>query len=351
MQFIYGSSGSCANEIGFARSDNDGSLKKKKIIVKAESNYRVTPLDYQMDELLFMTELCSATAVGSVSTLWRLNLGNKFALPKEVYSLTYQGTRSGLIVDAKIDLASNKTVVMAWINGDQQIVTAETNPLLIWSLSRQGWLLEGIYASAFDVDAGWSLSVYGNSINSDVWRSVYVDWRTDIEGFGKIIPRGYGTKAQFQGRGSLNSVVTGILKMPYIFETSQGVYVCSDYPSTSGPVIDVDNNPRCNRISGNQRGQLTTSFAKGKSARSSSDAIISSSDKKAYIFNPGPIFGTWSPVKIEETIDLASLFRSLPGIYYLLSTYETFWDIGEVSPSLIFKGFFSNNNYSSRVKR
>ena len=340
LQFIYGTSTTCGGEIGFFRMSKDGVAKKDKTIVKADPKYSITPLDYQNDELLFSSEICDSSKVGSVSTIWRLNLGNKNATPKEVYSLTYQGTRNGLILDAKIDLASSKILVLAWVNGDQQLFTAESNPLLIWSQIRQGWQSAGIYASGFDVGTGWSLSVYGES--NSRWRSVYVDWRTEIAGIGKISLRGYGTNAQFQGIGLLKEVKTGLLKMPYIFNTSQGVYVCADYPTTSGPIVDVDTSSRCNRISGSQLGQLATSFA-GQNGNKVLEAIISLSDRKAYIYETGPWVGTWDPVQISKIIDLKSAFSKLPGIYFAVSTHEISWDIGELSPTLTFKGFFTTS--------
>jgi hypothetical protein len=340
LQFIYGTSASCENEVGFARISNLGVFKKKKVIIKADVGYSIEPLDYQDDELLFKTAACDSSKVGSVDKLWRINLGNPNSSPQEVYSLVNQGTRNGIIVDAKIDIASNKTVVLAWINGDQQLVTAESNPLLIWSLARQGWLNAGYYVSDFNLSTGWSLSVYGSNL-SDGWKSAYVDWRTEITGIGKVTLRGYGTLAQFQGKGSFREVKTGILEMPYVFSTSQGVYVCADYPTTSGPVVDVENNARCTRVAGTQLGRLATSFA-GNGSNSSLQAIISVSDKAAYIFESGSIFGSWDPVKISKTLNLSTAFKSLPGIYHLLSTYEISWDIGELSPTLNYKGFFSS---------
>ena len=340
LQFVYGTNTPCGGEIGFFRMSNDGVAKKNKTIIKADPKYSVTPLDYQNDELLFSTENCDYSKVGSVSTLWRLNLGNKNSIPKEVYSLTYQGDRNGVFLDAKIDIASSKILVRAWVNGDQQIFTAESNPLLIWSQIRQGWQSAGIYSSGFDVGTGWSLSVYGGS--NSKWRSVYVDWRTEIAGIGKIALRGYGTNAQFQGIGYLNEVKTGLLKMPYIFNTSQGVYVCADYPTTSGPIVDIDTISRCNRISGSQHGQLATSFA-GQNGSKVLEAIISLNDKKAYIYETGPWIGTWEPVQISKVVDLKSAFTALPGLYFAVSTHEISWDIGETSPTLAFKGFFTTS--------
>jgi hypothetical protein len=340
LQFIYGTSASCGNEIGFSRISNLGVFKKKKVIIKADAGYSIEPLDYRGDELLFKSSVCDSSKAGSIDKLWRLNLGNPNSSPQEVYSLINQGTRNGIIVDAKIDIASDKTLVLAWINGDQQIVTAESNPLLIWSLARQGWLNAGFYASDFDLSTGWSLSVFGSNL-SDGWKSAYVDWRTDIAGIGKVTLKGYGSLAQFQGKGSFKEVKTGLLKMPYVFSTSQGLYVCADYPSTSGPVVDIENSTRCTRVSGSQLGRLATSFA-GNSSNSAMEAIISVSDKAAYIFETGSIFGTWNPVKISKTVNLSSAFASLPGIYYLISTHEISWDIGELSPTFTYKGFFSS---------
>lgn len=343
LQFIYGTTDSCGNQIGFMRIGSDGNLKRNKLIVKGDSKYNVTPLDYESDDLLFKTESCSSTgSTGQISTLWRLNLGNPNSRPQQVYSLMYRGTRDGLIIDAKIDIASGKTLVFAWINGDQQIFTAESNPLLIWSLQRQGWLSAGIYGTAFEASTGWSLSVYGYNSSTASWRSVYVDWRTEIQGIGKVTPRGYGTNAQFQGKGSVATVRTGILKMPYIYSTSQGVYVCVDFPTTSGPIIDVDTNSRCTRISGKQLGDIGTSYAKGDGTSGTWQAVIAPNDNKAYIFKSGPIFGTWDPVQIQKTIDISSALANQRNIFEVLSTYEITWDIGEVSPTLTYSGYFSN---------
>jgi hypothetical protein len=344
LQFIYATTDSCANQIGFIRIGSDGVLKRNKVIVKAASKFSLTPLDYQDDELLFKTSQCNAgNTIGKVDTLWRLNLGNPNSRPREVYSLAFKGTRDGIIIDAQIDIASGKTLVFAWVGGDQQIFTAETNPLLIWSLQRQGWLSAGIYGTGFKVSTGWSLSVYAYNNSSSSWRSAYVDWRTEISGIGKVTPRGYGSNAQFQGKGSVSTIRTGILDLPYVFNTSQGLYVCVDYPTSNGAIIDVDTNSRCTRISGSQLGDIATSFAKGDTSSRSSQAVISPSDSRAYVFTSGPIFGTWEPVRIQKTIDLSRALANQRNIFETISTYEISWDIGEVSPTLIFSGFFSIN--------
>lgn len=344
VQFIYGTTSSCGNQIGFMRIGSDGGLKTNRVIVKADAKHSVRPLDYESDELLFTIEVCGRSGtVGEITRLWRLNLGNTNSRPKEVYSVAYRATRDGVFIDAKIDIASGKTLVFAWIGGDQQIFTAETNPLLIWSLQRQGWLNAGIYGTAFEASTGWSMSVYGYNSSNSTWRSVYVDWRTEIQGIGKVTPRGYGSNAQFQGKGYVSNVRTGILKMPYIFKTSQGVYGCVDFPTTSGPIVDVDTNPRCTRITGNQLGDIATSYARGDGASGSWQSVVSPSDGKAYVFKSGPIFGTWDPIQIQKTIDLSRALSSQRDIYDMLSTYEISWDIGTMSPSLTYEGFFTNS--------
>ena len=344
LQFIYATTESCGNHIGFIRVSGDGLLKRNKVIVKADSKYSLTPMDYQQDELLFKTGLCnSGNTSGKVETLWRLNLGNPNSRPREIYSLAFKETRDGIIIDAQIDIASGKTLVFAWLGGDQQIFTAETNPLLIWSLQRQGWLTAGIYGTGFEVSTGWSLSVYAYNSANSTWRSAYVDWRTEIQGIGKVTPRGYGSNAQFQGKGSVQSIRTGLLQMPYIFNTSQGLYICANYPTSSGPIIDVDTSARCTRISGSQIGEVATSFVKGETTSKVWEAVISPNDNLAYVFESGPIFSTWEPVRIQRTIDLSKALANQRNIFEMFSTYEISWDIGEVSPTLVFSGFFSSN--------
>ena len=337
LQFIYGSTSSCGGEVGFLRLSKEGALKTRKIILTADASYSVTPLDYQNNELLFETQNCDSSKTGSIRTLWRMNLGNPNSKPQQVYALAVQGARDGMIVNAKIDLATNKTLVLAWIKGDELLFTAESTPLVIWSSAKQGWLNAGIVVTGLDVSTGWSLTIFGSG-NSN-WRSVYVDWRTEISGIGKVTLPGYGYNAQFQGRGSVNDVKTGLLKMPYIFSTDQGVYVCADYPSSSGAIIDVETNSRCNRISGYQVGQVATTFA-GNGTSGALEAVISIRDMKAYIFQDGPLFSTWSPVQILRTVDLSSVFTALPSMYTAVSTHEISSDIGTLSPTLSFNGYF-----------
>jgi hypothetical protein len=343
IQFIYGTASRCRGHIGFLRFDPKGSLIVDRKIVETDNKFEITPLDYNDDELLFSTNECnSGGKLGSVETIWRLNLLSPNSTPKEVYKIAYQGTRNGILMDAKFDIASSKVLIFAWVGGDQQIFTAETQPLTIWSSSRQGWLSAGITGTAMSVSTGWSLSVYGYSLGNSTWRSVYVDWRTEIPGIGSVTPRGFGSNAQFQGRGAVNQVSTGILDMPYIFTTDDGLYACIDYPTSSGPLVNVGTSERCTRVSGSQLGEVGLTFAESGS-RKSSQGIISIADGKVYIFESGPIFGQWNPIQITKTVDISAPLRRIPVIYDVISTFQVSTDLNQTSPKLKYVGFFSSN--------
>jgi len=343
IQFIYGTATRCNGHIGFLRFEPNGSLIVDRKIIETDNKFEITPLDYNQDELLFSTNECnSGGKIGSVETVWRLNLSSPNSTPKEVYKIAYQGTRNGILIDAKIDIASSKVLIFAWVGGDQQIFTAETRPFTIWSSARQGWLSAGISGTAISVSTGWSLSVYGYNLSNATWRSVYVDWRTEIPGFGPVNPRGFGSNAQFQGRGLVSQVSTGILDMPYVFTTDDGLYACIDFPTTSGPLVNVGTSERCTRVSGSQLGQVGLSFAESGSGKSS-QGIISIADGKVYIFESGPIFGQWNPIQITKTVDISATLRRIPVIYDVISTFEISTDLNQTSPKLKYSGFFSSN--------
>jgi hypothetical protein len=99
------------------------------------------------------------------------------------------------------------------------------------------------------VSTGWSLSVYGYNLSNSTWRSAYVDWRTEFPGIGSVTPRGYGSIAQFQWRGLISQVSTGILDMPNVFTTDDGLYACIDFPTTSGLLVNVGTSDCCTRVS------------------------------------------------------------------------------------------------------
>ena len=342
IQFIYGTTNECNGHIGFIRFDPSGSLIVDRKIVETNDKFEIRPLDYNEDELLFSTKNCNSYGkVGSIETIWRLNLSNPNSTPKEVYKLTNQGPRNGVLLDAQIDIASNKVLVFAWVDGDQQIFTAETRPLVIWSLQKQGWLSAGIYGTEFRVSTGWSLSVYAYNSQASTWRSAYVDWRTEIPGLGSVTPRGYGSNAQFEGRGSVQQVTSGILNMPYVFSSDEGLFACIDFPTTSGAIVKVDLSTRCTRISGYQIGQVAMTFADSGTGKSA-QGVVSVRDGKVYIFESGPLFGDWNPIRIVRTVDIATTLRSLPSMFYIVSTFEVINDLNLTSPKLKYSGFFSN---------
>ena len=334
IQFIYGTATSCGNEIGYARFNSIGKLLARQTIVKANQDYVVEPQDYYGDELLFITRDCGGTTSGKKSELWSLNLGNKSSKPKKLYSLTINGTRDGFLIGSKWDPASGKALIFTWISGDQKIMTAESNPLVIWSASKQGWLASNQWASDFDASTGYNLNVFGGSTSN--WKSIYVDWRTQIEGIGTIVPRQYGSPAQFTGKGVLTQVSKGILGMPYAFAID-GLYVCVDFPTTYGSIVDVSNNDRCTRVAGYQTSIAFTFYADPE--WSNAQAIISAKDMKAYAFKSGPIFGTWSPIDRFKTIDLSAMY-GFGVVTDLVSAFETSFNIAVTSPTLNYSGYF-----------
>ena len=76
----------------------------------------------------------------------------------------------------------------------------------------------------------------------------------------------------------------------------------------------------------------------GKSAQ----GIVSINDGKVYIFESGPLFGDWNPIRIVRTVDIATTLRSLPNMFYIVSTFEVINDLNLTSPKLKYSGFFSN---------
>ena len=337
LQFIYGNAG-CGGKIGFIRANSQGALVRNKTIVSTNASYQVDPLDYRDGQLLFSTKPCNSQ-IGSKTELWSLNLANPKARAKRIYSISYKGFRDGLLVDAKFDIATNKVLILGWTGGDSQVYTAETSPLVAWSSLKQGWLSTGIIATAISVGTGQELFVFGD--NSSNWRSVSVDWRTEIDGIGKITPLGFGRANQYQGTGIISGVVTGITASnPYVFSTSQGLFVCSDYPSTSGPSVNVDFDQKCSRASGSQYG-LAVSWVGCSSPNKSCDGLISYRDQRAYVYDWQPLFGEPKPVKLLSTINLKGVFESIPGgAYSMVSTFEFDFDIGILAPSITFQGTF-----------
>ena len=76
----------------------------------------------------------------------------------------------------------------------------------------------------------------------------------------------------------------------------------------------------------------------GKSAQ----GIVSIKDGKVYIFESGPLFGEWNPIRIVRTVDIAAPLRTLPNMYFTISTFEVINDLNLTSPKLKYSGFFSN---------
>ena len=230
------------------------------------------------------------------------------------------------------------------MGGDQQIFTAESRPLTIWSSSKQGWLSTGISGTAFLVSKDRSLSVYGHNASNSTWKSVYVDWRTEIPGVGSVTLKGYGENAQFQGQGDdVEKVSTGGLGVPLVFNTALGgAYACIDSPTTTGPLVIVGTSDRCTRVGGKQwmRGVGLT-FAESKSGKSRL-GIISLTDFTVYVFESGPSSGQWAPIKISEEIFIKSGLQSRDyWVWDVISTLEKSIDLNITSPKLKFSGFFN----------